>query len=159
MSQQLTQKSDVYSVGVVLMEILASRQPLVERGKYLVHEVKTAMDTDGINAVRRHILDPFLRDSPISQTVFESFVSLSLHCVEDSAVNRPKMSDVVKELELIVESVGGPNDATTETEHVSPTASLRRGQHPYNYPNAAVTSSPSFDYSGGFAVTPSVEPK
>lgn len=158
MSQQLTQKSDVYSFGVVLMEILASRQPLVERGKYLVQEVKTAMDTDGINAVRRRVLDPILRDFQISETALESFVSLSLRCVEDSAVNRPKMSDVVKELELIVESLGGPYDATTEAERESPTP-LRGAHHPYNYPNATVTSSPSFEYSGGFAVTPSIEPK
>eukprot|EP00253_Pinus_taeda_P003593 PITA_03593 len=169
MSQQLTQKSDVYSFGVVLMEILSSRLPLVERGKYLVQEMKTAMDTGGINAVRRQILDPFLRDSPISNTVFESFVKISLRCVEDSAVNRPKMSDVVKELELIAESVGGPDHITTETEHDSPTAFLRKSYHPYNYPNEvvtssppineSVTSSPPFDYSGGFAGSPSIKPK
>jgi hypothetical protein len=151
MSQQLTQKSDVFSFGVVLMEILASRQPLVERGKYLVHEVKTAMDTGGINAVRRQILDPFLKDSPISQTDFENFVSLTLRCVEDSAVNRPKMNGVVKELESIVESVG----VYKKDRHESPTASRLRDRHPHN---AAVSSSNSFDYSGGFAVDP-IEPK
>lgn len=159
MTQQLTQKSDVYSFGVVLLEILASRQPLVERGKYLVQEVKTAMDRGGINAIQCQILDPFLREAPISPEAFESFVSLSLRCVEDLAVNRPKMRDVVTELELIVESVGGPHDATAKTEHEYPTASPQRGQHLYNYRNAAVTSSPSFEYSGGFAVDPSIEPK
>eukprot|EP00253_Pinus_taeda_P015193 PITA_15193 len=149
MSQQLSHKSDVYSFGVVLLEILTSQPPLIEGGKYLVREVKTAMDTDGVNAVRRHIVDPFLKDSPISQTLLQSFVSLSLRCVGDSAVNRPKMGDVVKELESIVESVVGPYEATTKTQQDSPTASLLRGHRP----NASVTSSISFDYSGGLCVT------
>lgn len=151
-SQRLTKKSDVYSFGVVLMELLASRPPLVERGKYLVQELKTAMDTGGINAVRRQILDPFLRDSLISQTLLQSLVGLSLLCVEESA-NRPMMKDVVMELESIAESLNAANQ--NESEAAAPP----RGSHHGRYVYAGGISSSSFDYSGEYTVTHSIDPK
>jgi hypothetical protein len=139
------------------MELLASRPPLIEGGKYLVREVNTAMDTDGINAVRRQILDPFFIDSLISQTVLESFVRLSLRCVDESA-NRLMMRDVVKELESIAESLNATTAAETDHNESEAAAFPREGHHP-NYFYAGGTSSNSFDYSGGYAVTHSVEPK
>eukprot|EP00253_Pinus_taeda_P022799 PITA_22799 len=151
-SQLLTQKSDVYSFGVVLMELLASRPPLVERGKYLVQEVKTAMDTGGINAVRRQILDPFLRDSPISQTLLQSLVGLSLLCVDESA-NRPMMKDVVMELESIAESLNATNQNKSEA------AAPPRGGHHARYVYPGGISSSSFDYSGEYTMTHSIDPK
>ena len=43
MSQQLTEKSDVYSFGVVMLEMLTAKPP-IERGKYIVREVRMAID-------------------------------------------------------------------------------------------------------------------
>ena len=43
MSQRLTEKSDVYSFGVVLLELITARKP-IERGKYIVKEIKSATD-------------------------------------------------------------------------------------------------------------------
>ncbi|KAH1200541.1 putative leucine-rich repeat receptor-like protein kinase [Glycine max] len=43
MSQQLTEKSDVYSFGVLMLELISARRSL-ERGKYIVKEVKNALD-------------------------------------------------------------------------------------------------------------------
>lgn len=97
-SQQLTEKSDVYSYGVVLLELLTSRAP-IEHGKYVVKEVKAAIDRGGISALRS-MLDPRLRDEELAE--LNSFVRIALSCVEDSASNRPSMGEVVKQLEELV---------------------------------------------------------
>uniref|UniRef100_A0A0C9S3V1 non-specific serine/threonine protein kinase n=1 Tax=Wollemia nobilis TaxID=56998 RepID=A0A0C9S3V1_9CONI len=156
MTQQLSQKSDVYSYGVVLLEILTARQP-IERGKHLVREVKTEIERGGVNALRRHeLLDPVLRDSPVSPTVFESFVCLALRCTEDAATDRPKMSDVVKELESIVESMG-PNNQYDDTDMDAGRGVKTMG---IAHPLVGGSSSDTFDYSGGYMMLPPiVEPK
>jgi serine/threonine protein kinase len=43
MTQQLSEKSDVYSFGVVLLELITARQP-IEKGRYIVREIRTAID-------------------------------------------------------------------------------------------------------------------
>ena len=43
MTQQLTKKSDVYSFGVVMLELITARKP-IQQGKYIVVEVRNAMD-------------------------------------------------------------------------------------------------------------------
>ncbi|XP_059073182.1 leucine-rich repeat receptor protein kinase HPCA1 [Cryptomeria japonica] len=150
MRQQLTHKSDVYSYGVVLLEMLTARQP-IERGKYLVREVRTAIEIGGINSqAGLQLLDSALRNSPINPSVLESFVSLALRCCEDYGVNRPKMSEVVKELESMAEKFGA-NDAEPDIEMESSVVS-----NPY-----AEFQLGSFDYSGsgGHIVPPIIEPK
>ncbi|KAI5074276.1 hypothetical protein GOP47_0010237 [Adiantum capillus-veneris] len=97
-SQQLTEKSDVYSYGVVLLELLTARAP-IEHGKYVVKEVKTAIDRGGLSALRS-MLDPRLRDEELLE--LNSFVRIALSCVEDAASSRPSMGEVVKQLEELV---------------------------------------------------------
>ncbi|KAJ7558085.1 hypothetical protein O6H91_04G024500 [Diphasiastrum complanatum] len=103
MTQQLSEKSDVYSFGVVLLELITARQP-IERGKYIVREVRTALDKGGLQALRP-LLDPSLRSYPNRD--MESYLDLSLRCVEENASRRPSMSDVAKELEGLLISTGG----------------------------------------------------
>ncbi|KAL0302952.1 UNVERIFIED_CONTAM: putative leucine-rich repeat receptor-like protein kinase [Sesamum radiatum] len=65
MTQQLTEKSDVYSFGVVMLELITSRQP-IEKGKYIVREVRIAMDkNDETHYGLREIMDPAIRDTQI----------------------------------------------------------------------------------------------
>lgn len=97
-SNQLTEKSDVYSYGVVLLELLTSRAP-IEHGNYVVKEAKAAIDRGGLGALRS-MLDPRLRDEELAE--LNSFVRVALSCVEDSASNRPSMGEVVKQLEELV---------------------------------------------------------
>ncbi|KAH9304861.1 hypothetical protein KI387_009265, partial [Taxus chinensis] len=74
MTQQLSYKSDVYSYGVVLLEILSRKEP-IERGKYLVREVRTAIERGGINALaQRRLLDTILAESPMTPSILGSFV-------------------------------------------------------------------------------------
>ncbi|KAL0335340.1 UNVERIFIED_CONTAM: putative leucine-rich repeat receptor-like protein kinase [Sesamum radiatum] len=97
MTQQLTEKSDVYSFGI-LLELLTSRSP-IEKGKYIVREMKQAMDMTMYNL--QAILDPIVASGMSSRSV--EFFDLSLRCVQESGVNRPTMSEVVKEIESIME--------------------------------------------------------
>eukprot|EP01018_Ginkgo_biloba_P022109 Gb_05935 [translate_table: standard] len=102
-TERLSEKSDVYSFGVVLLEIVTARLP-IERGRSLVQE--------GMSAFCQLLMDSSLTEFP-QLTGLDSFVSLALGCVQDCAARRPVISEVVKELESIVERVaiiqGQPN--------------------------------------------------
>ncbi|KAH9310612.1 hypothetical protein KI387_025647, partial [Taxus chinensis] len=137
MTQQLSYKSDVYSYGVVLLEILSGKEP-IERGKYLVREVRTAIERGGINALaQRRLLDTILAESPMTPSILGSFVRLALHCCEDYGTNRPKMSEVMKELEAIAEDMGDNERDEETTKFGGGVLAI----HPY-------AGSASFDYSG-----------
>ncbi|KAL8254954.1 hypothetical protein R6Q59_033175 [Mikania micrantha] len=101
MTQQLTEKSDVYSFGIVLLELLTSRSP-IHKGKYIVREVKEAIDKSGDPNGIYTILDPSLGSF---QTLggLTKFVNLAMSCVQDSGSDRPKMGDVVREIESIID--------------------------------------------------------
>lgn len=98
LSQQLTEKSDVYSYGVVLLELLTARAP-IKHGKYVVREVKAAIDGGGLGALRP-LMDPSLRDDDMAE--LNMFVRIALSCVEETAASRPTMGEVVKQLEELV---------------------------------------------------------
>ncbi|KAI4298111.1 hypothetical protein MLD38_040453 [Melastoma candidum] len=165
MTQQLTEKSDVYSFGVVMLELITAKQP-IEKGKYIVREVRTAMnmnDDDGLCGLQDRI-DCSIRDSGLL-VGFSRFLDLALRCVEESASDRPTMSEVVKTIENILQNDGMNTNSTSAsssaTEYGFPKGSSRH--HPYNkgLPKGYSTAnhSDSFDYSGGYMVPTKVEPK
>ncbi|KAL0375894.1 UNVERIFIED_CONTAM: putative leucine-rich repeat receptor-like protein kinase [Sesamum calycinum] len=149
MTQQLTEKSDVYSFGIVLLELLTARSP-IERGKYIVREVKVAMDKTKEMYNLQGVLDPIVAANMAPGSV-EKFVDLALRCVEESGLNRPMMGEVVKEIEKIMELAGlNPN-----TESASASESYEEAKKGFNHP---YTNESLFAYSGGY--TPSkLEPK
>ncbi|GLJ34357.1 hypothetical protein SUGI_0690820 [Cryptomeria japonica] len=102
MTLQLTEKSDIYSFGVVLLELITARPP-IERGKNLVQEVKTVLELQGFRGFRHELMDPVLKQS-MYITGFENLLNFALCCVEELPENRPSMDIVVKELESIVEN-------------------------------------------------------
>ncbi|GAA0154109.1 transmembrane signal receptor [Lithospermum erythrorhizon] len=147
MTQQLTEKSDVYSFGVLLLELITARNP-IENRKYIVTEVKQQMDTTKELYGLQGILDPKL-DSSMTPKSLEKFVDLSLRCVENTGADRPSMSEVVKEIENIMELAGlNPNVESTSTSENYKGGSK---QSPY------VEESP-FAYSGGYLPS-KLEPK
>uniref|UniRef100_A0A7N2MUS0 non-specific serine/threonine protein kinase n=1 Tax=Quercus lobata TaxID=97700 RepID=A0A7N2MUS0_QUELO len=112
MTQQLTEKSDVYSYGVVMLELVTARMP-IERGKYIVRVVQMAMDKTKVLYNLHEILDPAI-GLQTSLKGLEKFVDLAMSCVEESGANRPAMSDVVKEIENIMQIAGlNPNAEST----------------------------------------------
>ncbi|XP_026389620.1 probable leucine-rich repeat receptor-like protein kinase At5g49770 [Papaver somniferum] len=150
MSNQLTDKSDVYSFGVVLLELLTARVPL-ERNRYIVSEIRAAMDRERDRYGLSELLDPALGlTNPLKG--LEQFVDLAMWCVEETGDERPTMSEVVKEIERIMKMAGMSTKTDYATSGAFDTTSTR-SYHPYHNNNVA-----SFDNSG--ACTPSrVDPQ
>ncbi|KAL4556396.1 hypothetical protein LXL04_039047 [Taraxacum kok-saghyz] len=132
MTQQLTEKSDVYSFGVVLLEILTARSP-IHRGKFIVKEVNEAIGKSGdLNGLHK-ILDPSLGSSQNLGGLTE-FVNLAMRCVRDSGVHRPKMGEVVREIERIIDLVVlslDADSASTFSNHKFSNGEVGDLYHPY----------------------------
>ncbi|XP_023756267.1 leucine-rich repeat receptor protein kinase HPCA1 isoform X1 [Lactuca sativa] len=117
MTQQLTEKSDVYSFGVVLLELLTARSP-IHKGKFIVKEVNEAIGKSGdLNGLYR-ILDPSLGSSQNLGGLTE-FLNLAMSCVRDSGVERPKMGEVVREIERIIDLAVLSLDAESASSFLS----------------------------------------
>ncbi|KAK7250658.1 hypothetical protein RIF29_33224 [Crotalaria pallida] len=165
MTQQLTEKSDVYSFGVVMLELITSKQP-IEKGKYIVREVRNLMNKyDEEHYGLRELMDPVVRNTP-NLIGFGKFLELTMQCVEDSATERPTMSEVVKALETILQNDGMNTNSTSASSSatdfgVSKGAAMR---HPYidttfTRKENEINDSNAFDYSGGYTLSAKVEPK
>ncbi|XP_059445078.1 leucine-rich repeat receptor protein kinase HPCA1-like isoform X1 [Corylus avellana] len=147
MTQQLTEKSDVYGFGVVMLELITARMP-IERGKYIVRVVQTAMDKTKVLYNLHEILDPAI-GLQTSLKGLEKFVDLAMRCVEESGANRPAMGMVVKEIENIMEQAGLNPNAESATTSESYDVNKENSHHPY--------SNEGFEYSGAYP-TLKIEP-
>ncbi|XP_008245810.2 PREDICTED: probable leucine-rich repeat receptor-like protein kinase At5g49770 [Prunus mume] len=161
-THQLTEKSDVYSFGVVMLELITARQP-IEKGKYIVREVRLMMDkNDEEHYGLRELMDRSIQNSG-TLTGFGRFLELALQCVEESAADRPTMSELVKAIETILQNDGMNTNSTSASSSATEFAASKGApKHPYNdgLPKKEVNDSTgAFDYSGGYAVSAKIEPK
>ncbi|XP_026457192.1 probable LRR receptor-like serine/threonine-protein kinase At1g06840 [Papaver somniferum] len=98
LTHKLTDKSDVYSLGVVFLEILTGRQP-IQHGKNIVREVNGAYNSGMIFSV----IDEKMGSYP--SECIEKFVRLALQCCQEDTDARPSMAEVVKELDGILHMI------------------------------------------------------
>ncbi|KAA8536661.1 hypothetical protein F0562_029139 [Nyssa sinensis] len=130
MTQQLTEKSDVYSFGVLLLELITARNP-IEKGKYIVREVRQSMDK-AKNLYNLHgMLDPTIGLGTQPKGL-EKFVDLAFRCVEESGAARPTMSEVVKEIENIMQLAGLNPNAESASTSASYEGESKGFDHPYS---------------------------
>ncbi|KAL2508145.1 putative LRR receptor-like serine/threonine-protein kinase [Forsythia ovata] len=94
LTHKLTDKSDVYSLGVVFLELLTGMHP-ISHGKNIVREVNIAYSSGMIFS----IIDGRMESYPSKCAV--KFIELALNCCHDETDTRPSMVEVVKELETI----------------------------------------------------------
>ncbi|XP_030942318.1 probable LRR receptor-like serine/threonine-protein kinase At1g06840 [Quercus lobata] len=94
LTHKLTDKSDVYSLGVVFLELLTGMHP-ISHGKNIVREVNVAYQSGMIFS----IIDDRMGSYPSKCVV--KFLTLALKCCEDETDARPSMAEVVHELENI----------------------------------------------------------
>lgn len=95
LTRKLTDKSDVYSLGVVFLEILTGMKPITH-GKNIVREVNLAHQSGTMFS----IIDSRMGSYPAE--CVERLIALALGCCQDKPEQRPAMLDVVRELENIL---------------------------------------------------------
>ncbi|KAK9266515.1 hypothetical protein L1049_005520 [Liquidambar formosana] len=96
LTHKLTDKSDVYSLGVVFLELLTGMQP-ISHGKNIVREVNMAHQS----GMMFSIIDSRMGSYP--SECIQRFVALGLWCCQDKPEKRPSMLAVVRELENILQ--------------------------------------------------------
>eukprot|EP00249_Psilotum_nudum_P024644 c29248_g1_i1 orf=2870-5629(+) len=115
-TQQLTVKSDVFSFGVVLLEIICGREPLnIHRPRpewSLVEWAKPFIQESNIQA----IVDPTINSSYTPESMWR-VVEIALSSVEPLGFHRPTMADIIRELEdaLIIENNASQYMASIES--------------------------------------------
>ncbi|KAI9397100.1 hypothetical protein POPTR_004G231600v4 [Populus trichocarpa] len=113
----LTEKSDVYGFGVVLLELVSGRKPL-ERGKYLVAEVSRSLDRKKDLYSLHELLDPSI-GLDTKPKGLDKIVDLAMKCVQEKGSDRPTMGEVVKEIENILHLAGLNPNAEAESTSAS----------------------------------------
>lgn len=104
-TQHLSAKSDVFSFGVVLLEIISGREPLdVHRPRNewsLVEWAKPYIRESKID----EIVDPNIKGGYHAEALWR-VVEVALACIQPFSAYRPCMADIVRELEdaLIIEN-------------------------------------------------------
>ncbi|KAK3006669.1 hypothetical protein RJ639_017416, partial [Escallonia herrerae] len=97
-SMKITEKSDVYSYGVVVLELLTGKQPIdptIPDGRHVVDWVR--QKRGGIE-----VLDPSLVSRPESEVEeMRQALGIALLCVNSSPDERPSMKDVAAMLKEI----------------------------------------------------------
>ncbi|XP_010244582.1 PREDICTED: probable LRR receptor-like serine/threonine-protein kinase At1g06840 isoform X3 [Nelumbo nucifera] len=120
LTHKLTDKSDVYSLGVVFLELLTGMRP-ISHGKNIVREVNVAYQS----GMTHSILDKCMGSYP--SKCIEKFVVLALKCCMDKPEARPSMSEVVRKLESILQMLSESDTMLSEC----------------TYPNSGISAPPS----------------
>ncbi|KAJ6401233.1 hypothetical protein OIU84_016612 [Salix udensis] len=120
--RRFSEKSDVFSFGVFLLELLSgmeATQPSPGTSQNLVEWVQNTQDYANFSSVVDQRLG-----SNFTAEGMEEFIQLMLRCVEPSSERRPAMSHVVTELDRIIEK---EMNLTTVMGEGTPTVTL--GSH------------------------------
>ncbi|OWM81597.1 hypothetical protein CDL15_Pgr007635 [Punica granatum] len=150
LTHKLTDKSDVYSLGVVFLELLTGMQP-ISHGKNIVREVNMANQS----GMMFSIIDSKMGSYP--SECIEKFVTLALMSCDDKPDRRPSMLDVVRELESILRMMPETDALFSDTASMYSSKSFAESSSYASrerYPSSTVSGS---DLISG--VVPTISPR
>ncbi|CAM6038066.1 unnamed protein product [Sphagnum compactum] len=159
--QKLTDKSDVFSFGIVLLELICGRQPiditLSDRMAWNIGEwVKPHLDEGAIN----NIIDKAMGDNYKLESIWK-VAEIAIVSIQPFGVNRPTMRQVVSDLREAIEmetsmqsydgsSIGMQSDPSFAPTISRPTTATTMARHdnnnhhiPGSSPHVRYMSSPS----------------
>lgn len=106
---QLTDRSNVYSFGVVLLELLTSNEAIDfnrdEENVNLVVYMKKVMDEERL----MEVVDAMIKDgaSKVELETMKALGNLAGACLDDRRQNRPSMKEVSEEIEYVISIITG----------------------------------------------------
>ncbi|KAF8096107.1 hypothetical protein N665_0317s0013 [Sinapis alba] len=112
----LTEKSDVFSFGVVLLEIITS-QPVIDQTREKSH-IGEWVGFRLTNGDIKNIVDPSLMEDYDSSSLWKA-LELAMSCVSPSSSGRPNMSRVANELQECLLSENSRNAGRHDTDSKS----------------------------------------
>ncbi|KAD7479789.1 hypothetical protein E3N88_02925 [Mikania micrantha] len=133
-SNHLTEKSDIYSFGVILLELISGKEAISNESfgincRNIVQWAKLHIENGDIQG----IIDPSLGDEYDIQTMWK-VAEKALMCVQPHASTRPSMSEVIKEIQdaILIERGGSSEEISRNSFHSSLNMSfLDVGVDPY----------------------------
>ncbi|KAL8193333.1 hypothetical protein R6Q57_026914 [Mikania cordata] len=120
-SNHLTEKSDIYSFGVILLELISGKEAISNESfgincRNIVQWAKLHIENGDIQG----IIDPSLGDEYDIQTMWK-VAEKALMCVQPHASTRPSMSEVIKEIQdaILIERGGSSEEISRNSFHSS----------------------------------------
>ncbi|XP_074557281.1 G-type lectin S-receptor-like serine/threonine-protein kinase LECRK1 [Curcuma longa] len=117
-SMAITKKVDVYSFGVMLLEIVSCRRNLETQTEKEEVEEDAVLVYWAYDCYKEGRLDLLLRDGEDDRERMERFVTVAMWCIQEDPGLRPSMSAVVRMLEGGV-PVAVPPDPSTAIQSMS----------------------------------------
>lgn len=96
-----SQKWDVFSYGVILLELITGRSPLVLLETLQMDLVKWVQFCIEERKPLLDVLDPFLAQEPEKEDEIISVLKIALACVQYSSEKRPSMRNVAESLQRL----------------------------------------------------------
>ncbi|KAF8671385.1 hypothetical protein HU200_050099 [Digitaria exilis] len=109
-SQQLTEKSDIYSFGVILLELISGHEPISNDNfglncRNIVAWARSHIESGNIHA----IIDQSLDRGYDLQSVWK-IAEVAIMCVKPKGAQRPPISEVLKEIQDAIAIERGPQE-------------------------------------------------